>query len=106
MFVDGILQKVEKLYLDNSNIIYALGLDKADEGTIRETMFLTWMKQKQTVYSSKISDFEVGDITFEVGGRNKKGKQLREADKGYIVKDNIEYAVGKNVPIWMFGFIY
>jgi hypothetical protein len=38
--------------------------------------------------------------------RNKKGKQLREADKGYIVKDNIEYAVGKNVPIWMFGFIY
>ena len=59
-----------------------------------------------TVYSSKISDFEIGDITFEVGGRNKKGKQLREADKGYIVKDNIEYAVGKNVPIWMFGFIY
>ena len=83
-----------------------LGLDKADEGTIRETMFLTWMKQKQTVYSSKISDFEIDDITFEVGGRNKKGKQLREADKGYIVKDNIEYAVGKNVPIWMFGFIY
>ena len=100
------MQKVEKLYLDNSNIIYALGLDKADEGTIRETMFLTWMKQKQTVYSSKISDFEIDDITFEVGGRNKKGKQLREADKGYIVKDNIEYAVGKNVPIWMFGFIY
>lgn len=59
-------------------------------------MFLTWMKQKQTVYSSKISDFQIGDITFEVGGRNKKGKQLREADKGYIVKDNIEYAVGKN----------
>ena len=103
---DGLLQKVEKLYLDNSNIIYALGLDKADEGTIRETMFLTWMKQKHSVYSSKISDFEIGDITFEVGGRNKKGKQLRETDKGYIVKDNIEYAVGKNIPIWMFGFIY
>ena len=55
---DGILQKVEKLYLDNSNIIYALGLDKADEGTIRETMFLTWMKKKYSVSSSKISDFE------------------------------------------------
>ena len=103
---DGILQKVEKLYLDNSNIIYALGLDKSDEGTIRETMFLTWMKQKHSVYSSKISDFEVDGITFEVGGRNKTGKQLKEADKGYIVKDNIEYAAGKNVPIWMFGFIY
>lgn len=103
---DGILQKVEKLYLDNSNIIYALGLDKSDEGTIRETMFLTWMKQKYTVYASKISDFEIDDITFEVGGRKKKGTQLKDAETGYIVKDNIEYAAGKNVPIWMFGFIY
>ena len=103
---DGILQKVEKLYLDNSNIIYALGLDKADEGTIRETMFLTWTKEKYPVTASKISDFEIGGITFEVGGKNKKGKQLREAVRGYIVKDNIEYASGKNIPIWMFGFIY
>lgn len=103
---DGLLQKVEKLFLDNSNIIHALGLDKADEGTIRETMFLTWMKRKYSVYSSKISDFEIKDMTFEVGGRKKKGKQLKDADKGYIVKDNIEYAAGKNIPIWMFGFIY
>ena len=103
---DGLLQKVEKLFLDNSNIIHALGLDKADEGTIRETMFLTWMKRKYSVYSSKISDFEIKDMTFEVGGRKKKGKQLKDANKGYIVKDNIEYAAGKNIPIWMFGFIY
>ena len=103
---DGILQKVEKLYLDNSNIIYALGLDNADEGTIRETMFLTWTKEKHSVNSSKISDFEIDDITFEVGGKNKKGKQLKEAAKGYIVKDNIEYATGRTVPVWMFGFIY
>ena len=103
---DGLLQKVEKLFLDNSNIIHSLGLDKTDEGTIRETMFLTWMKCKYSVYSSKISDFEIGDMTFEVGGRKKKGKQLKDADKGYIVKDNIEYAAGKNIPIWMFGFIY
>lgn len=103
---DGLLQKVEKLFLDNSNIIHVLGLDKADEGTIRETMFLTWMKRKYSVYSSKISDFEIKDMTFEVGGRKKKGKQLKDADKGYIVKDNIEYAAGKNIPIWMFGFIY
>ena len=63
-----------------------------------------WMKQNYSVYSSKIS--EVDGITFEVGGRNKTGRQLKDADKGYIVKDNIEYAVGKNVPIWMFGFNY
>lgn len=103
---DGLLQKMEKLYLGNANIIYALGLDKSDDGAMRETMFLVWMKERYSVYSSKISDFEIGDITFEVGGRKKKGRQLKDADRGYIVKDNIEYAAGKNVPIWMFGFIY
>ena len=103
---DGLLQKTEKLYLDNSNIIYTLGLGKADEGTIRETMFLTWTKEKYTVSSSKISDFEINDMTFEVGGKNKTGKQLKEAINGYVVKDNIEYASGKNIPVWMFGFIY
>lgn len=102
----GILQKVEKLYLDNANIIYALGLDKADEGTIRETMFLSWLKDNYKVCSSKVSDFEIDGITFEVGGRNKTGKQLKEVANGYIVKDNIEYAAGSVIPIWMFGFVY
>lgn len=103
---DALLQKMDKLYLHNANIIYALGLDRADEGTIRETMFFTWMKEKYPVYTSPVSDFEIGDMTFEVGGRNKKGKQLKAAEKGYIVKDDIEYAAGKNIPIWMFGFVY
>ena len=103
---DGILQKVEKLYLDNANIIYALGLDKADEGTIRETMFLSWLKDNYKVFSSKVSDFEIDGITFEVGGKNKTGKQLKEVTNGYIVKDNIEYAAGSVIPIWMFGFVY
>jgi len=103
---DALLQRAEKLYLDNANIIYALGLDRSDEGTIRETMFFTWMKESFNVYASKISDFEIEDMTFEVGGRKKKGKELKDAEKGYIVKDDIEYAAGKSIPIWMFGFIY
>ena len=103
---DGLLQKPEKLYLDNSNIIYALGLDKSDDGTIRETMFLSWTRQMCAVYSSKISDFEIDGITFEVGGRNKTGRQIKSAERGFVVKDDIEYAVGNTIPIWMFGFLY
>ena len=103
---DGLLQKPEKLYLDNSNIIYALGLDKSDDGTIRETMFLSWTRQLYPVYSSKISDFEIDGITFEVGGRNKTGRQIKSAERGFVVKDDIEYAVGNTIPIWMFGFLY
>ena len=45
-------------------------------------------------------------ITFEVGGKNKTGKQVKEAEVAYLVKDNIEYALGNTIPIWMFGFVY
>ena len=103
---DAILQKVEKLYLNNSSIAFAVSDTKPDEGTIRETMFLTWMQETHKVTASKISDFEIDGITFEVGGKNKKGTQVKEAGEAYLVKDNIEYAIGHSIPIWMFGFGY
>lgn len=105
-FGDAILQKAEKLFLNNSNIAYAISDEKPEEGSIRETMFLTWMQETYKVTSSKISDFEINGITFEVGGKGKKGKQIKEADEAYLVKDNIEYANGHSIPIWMFGFVY
>ncbi len=103
---DSIIQKVEKLYLNNSNIAYAISDTKPDEGTVRETLFLTWMRETHNVTASKISDFEIDGITFEVGGKNKKGQKVKEADIAYLVKDGIEYVVGNSIPIWMFGFVY
>lgn len=103
---DSIIQKVEKLYLNNCNIAYAISDTKPDEGTVRETLFLTWMRETHNVTASKISDFEIDGITFEVGGKNKKGQQVKDADIAYLVKDGIEYVVGNSIPIWMFGFVY
>ena len=103
---DAIMRKAEKLYLGNSNIAYAVSDTRPDEGNVRETMFLAWMNVAHKVTSSKISDFEIDGITFEVGGKNKKGKQVKDAEKAYLVKDNMEYVFGNTVPIWMFGFIY
>ena len=103
---DAILNKIEKIYLNNSNIAYAVADSNPDEGPIRETMFLTWMREKFRVTASDISDFEVDCRTFEVGGKSKGKKQILAADEGYIVADNMEYAVGNKIPIWMFGFLY
>ena len=104
---DSLLAKPEKLYLGNSNIAYSLSEDGIiDDGNMRETNFLAWTKQVCSPVSSKISDFEIGDVTFEVGGRNKKSDQIKDARVGYLVKDNLEYASGRSIPIWMFGFLY
>lgn len=104
---DNLLTKIEKLYLGNSNIAYSLSEDgRIEDGNMRETNFLAWTKQVCTPTSSKLSDFEIDGITFEVGGKNKKGVQIKEAEVGYLVKDNLEYASGHSIPIWMFGFLY
>ena len=104
---DNLLTKAEKLYLGNSNIAYSLSEDGViDEGNMRETNFLAWTKQACNPTSSKISDFEIDGITFEVGGKGKKGEQIKDAEIGYLVKDNLEYASGHAIPIWMFGFLY
>lgn len=103
---DAILHKIEKLYLNNSNIAYAISGSNPDKGNIRETMFLAWMRENHNVTSSKISDFEIDGVTFEVGGKNKTGRQVKKADVAFLVKDDIEYAFGNSIPIWMFGFVY
>ncbi|MBT4401134.1 MAG: methyltransferase domain-containing protein [Bacteroidetes bacterium] len=42
----------------------------------------------------------------EVGGRNKDRKQIAGQKDAYLVKDQIEIGTGKNIPLWLFGFLY
>ena len=100
------LGKVEKVYLDNTNILYNLSDGAPDVGTVRETFFFNQMRVNQNVFSSPISDFQIGDATFEVGGRSKSAKQIRDAVRGFVVKDDIEYGHGNVIPLWAFGLNY
>ena len=53
-----------------------------------------------------VSDFLVGEQTFEVGGRNKKQRQIRGVGNAFVVKDDIEYGGLNVVPLWQFGMLY
>ena len=98
--------KVEKVYLDNTNMAYLLGSETTDVGNIRETFFYNQMRVVSDVISSRISDFEIDGKTFEVGGKNKGKKQITDAKEGYVVKDDIEYGSGNIIPLWAFGLMY
>lgn len=100
------LGKVEKTYLDNTNLAYALADNKPEIGNIRETFFFSQMKVNNTVSSSEKSDFEIGKYTFEIGGANKQQKQIKDIENAYIVKDEIEYGYKNVIPLWHFGFNY
>lgn len=103
-----ILEKMEKVYLQNPNQAYVLSEDLPNIGNIRETIFMTWMQTGHFISSSAVSDFEVDGLTFEIGGKKKGKKQIAEIPQGqgFIVKDDTEYVYQNAIPLWMFGFIY
>lgn len=103
---NAILRKADKLYLHNPNMAYVLSGEKSDTGNSRETIFFCWTKTLFDTLESPVSDFEIDGKTFEVGGRNKGRKQLASVDEGYVVKDDIEYVFDRQIPLWMFGFLY
>lgn len=100
------LGKVDKIYLDNTNLIYSLAGAMSDIGNIRETLFLNQMRVEHDVISSSVSDFQIDNMTFEVGGKNKKQKQLQGIKSGYVVKDDIEMGYANVIPLWQFGLEY
>ena len=100
------LGKVDKIYLDNTNLIYSLASDNANKGNIRETFFLNQLRVRHDVTVSPVADFKVGDITFEIGGKNKGLKQIQGLDNAFIVKDDIEHGYLNTIPLWQFGMTY
>ncbi len=100
------LGKVEKIYLDNTNLIYNLGGKQSDIGNIRETFFLNQMRVNHDVITSSVADFKIDGYTFEVGGRKKGMKQIEGIDDAFIVKDDIEYGYKNTIPLWHFGLNY
>lgn len=100
------LGKVAKIYLNNTNLAYALGGSNTDIGNIRETFFFNQLSAIGDISESPVSDFLVGNLTFEIGGKKKGGKQIADIPNGYVVKDDIEYGFATTIPLHHFGMLY
>jgi predicted AAA+ superfamily ATPase len=100
------LGKVDKVYLDNTNIIFNLVGERSNVGNLRETFFLNQMRVKNEVITSKKADFVIEHYTFEVGGKNKQQNQIEKDGKSFVVKDDIEYGYRNVIPLWAFGLNY
>lgn len=100
------LGKVDKVYLDNTNIIFNLVGEKSNVGNLRESFFFNQMRVKNDVISSKKADFVIKHYTFEVGGKNKQQNQIEKDGKSFVVKDDIEYGYRNVIPLWAFGLNY
>ena len=103
----GVLTKPEKLFLNNTNLMYVLAKENINIGNVRETFFLNQFKGLREINLSVESDFIIDKkYTFEIGGKSKTKKQIAKLDNAFIAKDNIEIGFGNYIPVWLFGFMY
>lgn len=100
------LGKVDKVYLDNTNLIHNLAEGSPNKGNIRETFFLNQLSLNHAVTSSADGDFKINHIDFEVGGKAKGAKQIKNSKKAFLVKDDIETGFLNTIPLWHFGLLY
>ncbi len=100
------LSKPEKLYLNNTNMFYSLG-DDAKIGTIRETFFVSQLKYNHIIEVSNEGDFLINSkYTFEIGGKNKSFKQIKDIKDSYLVIDTDITQNPTKIPLFLFGFLY
>ncbi len=101
------LQKPDKIYLNNTALIYSLAKDKSNIGNVRETFFYSQVSQIASIELPKSGDFIVDNRwSFEVGGKNKTSKQIKELENAFVVKDDVSFSSGNIIPLWLFGLLY
>ncbi len=100
------LGKVEKIFVDNPNLMYALQGRNVNNGSLRETFFFNQMRVNNDVTGPKNTDFRIDDYIFEVGGAKKGQKQLEGNKNGIVVRDEIEFGHRNIIPLWHFGLNY
>lgn len=101
------LAKPEKVYLENSNLMYALSPEEINTGNKRETFFQNQLSVNHKIEIPSKGDFVIdSNYIFEIGGANKTYHQIANKEKSFIAADDIEYGFGNKIPIWLFGFLY
>ena len=101
------MNKPEKIYLDNPNLMFALSNTQVNVGTLRETFIYNQIRESHPIVYTDKGDFFVDNkYAIEVGGPNKKRKQIEGVANAFIAADNIEFAHQNKIPLWLFGFLY
>ena len=102
-----LLEKPDKIFLNNSNLKHALSFEQTNTGSEREAFFFNQLNATERVSYPKKGDFIANNtFVFELGGKSKTLKQIATEKNAYIVSDNIEIGLGNKIPLWLFGFLY
>lgn len=100
------LAKPTKLYVDNTNLLFALSKN-TQSGTLRETFFANQLSHSHELTIPTAGDFLIDNTyLFEVGGKGKTFKQIRNVENSFVAYDDMEIGLGNKIPLWLLGLLY
>lgn len=105
----GAFTKPEKLFLNNTNLIFALSRTANEVGTVRETFFANQFKNLNAheIHLAEKGDFLIDrKHVFEIGGKGKPTNQIKGLKNAYVVRDDIEAGGLNIIPLYLFGLLY
>ncbi len=99
---DDQMRKPGKVYMHNTNLLYAIAPDNTGSLNLRQTFFYNQVNYLYDVKSSENADFQINNkYHFLVGGR-----KIEPGSNFYAAADVIETGEGNKIPLWLFGFLY
>ena len=102
---NALFQKPDKVLLNNASLFKILCLS-SNRGSIRESFFISMLYEHDIVYAKR-GDYTIDNRDrFEIGGKNKSFKQIKDVPNSFVVADDIEIGDGNKIPLWLFGFLY
>jgi hypothetical protein len=101
------LQKPQKIYLENTNLMQILSPSNVNIGNVRETFFANQVGFRHNLLYTEKGDFFVDEkYTFEIGGKGNTKHQIEGIENAFIAADEIEFGFNQKIPLWLFGFLY
>jgi predicted AAA+ superfamily ATPase len=103
----SLLNKPDKIWMHNTNLMFAISGDNVEIGTVRETFFMQNLAHNHVLSLPDKGDVLVDNTyLFEIGGKNKTKKQIANLENAFVVHDGIEIGFQNSIPLWLFGFLY
>jgi len=98
-------KKPDKVYLQNTNLMYAFSPVNVDEQVVRETFFYNTVIRDHKVNEGEKNAHFLVDKRFNFRIQNNGDKVKSNADYYYAV-DMVDKGNGREIPLWLFGFLY
>jgi predicted AAA+ superfamily ATPase len=105
------LRKSSKFLLNNTTLMHTMQQYLGQpilKGTERELFFIQSLQNAEIpVFCAEKVDYRTRDAIFEIGGKSKTRRQLKNAKlPAYLVKDDILRPLKDEIPLFQCGFLY